>query len=190
MPPIQKISKEMILNSGIEIVRGEGIENLNVRNIAKKLNCSTQPIMYHYKNMDLLKEELYSLTDNYHSEFLKKGNNQNNPLLNIGLQYIKFASEESNLFKFLFQSNKFANSNFEQLTNCDGVEFILNEIQREANITKVKAKELFENIFISAHGIASLIANNSMKYDEIYCIKILKSAFLGSLIKIKDIKEE
>ena len=60
MPPIPKISKEMILESSIDIIRKDGIENLNVRNIANKLSCSTQPIMYHYKNMDMLKEELYT----------------------------------------------------------------------------------------------------------------------------------
>lgn len=183
LPPIARISKKMILNEGMQIIRNEGIENLNVRNISSRLNCSTQPIMYHYKNMDKLKEELYSIVDNYHSEYLMKINKNKNALLEIGLQYIKFASEESNLFKFLFQSNKFANYNFKDLMNSNesDLEFIFGTIQKEANITKAQAKELFGNIFISAHGMASLIANNSMIYDEIYCTKILESAFMGSL---------
>ena len=50
---IKKITKDMIMDSSLEIIKKEGIENLNVRNIATKLNCSTQPIMYHYKNMDI-----------------------------------------------------------------------------------------------------------------------------------------
>ena len=77
MPPIQKISKEMILETSIDIIRKEGFENLNVRNIANKLSCSTQPIMYHYKNMDMLKEEVYTMVDQYHSECLMKENNIN-----------------------------------------------------------------------------------------------------------------
>lgn len=187
MPPVPKISKEMILNSGIEIIRNEGIENLNVRNIAKRLNCSTQPIMYHYKNMDLLKEELYSLVDNYHSEFLMKENDQINPLLNIGLQYIKFASEESNLFKFLFQSDKFSNFDFKDLINNNenGLEFIFEAIQKETKITKQQSKNLFEILFITAHGLASLLANNSIKYDKNYCEKILQDVFSGVLMKMK-----
>ena len=58
MPPIPKITKDMIMDSSLEIIKKEGIENLNVRNIDTKLNCSTQPIMYHYKNMDILKDKL------------------------------------------------------------------------------------------------------------------------------------
>ena len=53
MPPISKITKEMILDSGKEIIRAEGIEHLNVRKIALKLDCSTQPIMYQYTHISI-----------------------------------------------------------------------------------------------------------------------------------------
>lgn len=177
MPAIQKITKEMIQNKAIKIIKTKGIEALNVRNIAKELNCSTQPIMYHYKNMDLLKEELYHIIDDYHSEFLMKESKDNNPLLNIGLQYIKFAVEEKNLFKFLFQNNKFNNYNFSDLLNSEELNFIIDEIIKESNISKEQAKLLFQSLAISAHGLASFLANNSMKYDEQFCIEILEKTF-------------
>lgn len=179
MPPIPKISKNMILESGLKIIKDEGINNLNVRSIANKLNCSTQPIMYHYKNMDLLKEELYSIVDSYHSKFLLKENINKNPLLNIGLQYIKFAEQEKNLFKFLFQSDKFSNFNFDNL--IDNNEQVLKKIyiimEKETKLDKNNIKEVFKLLFITVHGIASLLANNSMSYDEKYCIDILEKIF-------------
>lgn len=179
MPPIQKISKDMILDSGLRIIKEEGIHNLNVRNIANKLNCSTQPIMYHYKNMNLLKEELYNIVDNYHSQFLMKENINNNPLLNIGLQYIKFAEQEKNLFKFLFQSDKFSNFNFDDLVenNEEGLKEIFKIMEKETKLDKNNIKDGFKLLFITAHGIASLIANNSITYDEKYCIDILEKVF-------------
>lgn len=179
MPPIPKISKDMILESGLKIIKEEGIDKLNVRNIASKLNCSTQPIMYHYKNMSLLKEELYSIVDNYHSQFLMKENINNNPLLNIGLQYIKFAVQEKNLFKFLFQSGKFSNFNFDDLidNNEEGLKEIFKIIEKETKIDKKSIKEEFKLLFITAHGLASLLANNSINYNEKYCIDVLKKAF-------------
>lgn len=183
MPPIPKISKEMILESGLEIIKDDGIDNLNVRNIAKKLNCSTQPIMYHYKNMNLLKEELYSIVDSYHSQFLMKENINNNPLLNIGLQYIKFAEQEKNLFKFLFQSDKFSNFNFDDLINNneEGLKEIFKVMEKETKLDKNNIKEAFKLLFITAHGLASLLANNSITYDEKYCKKILENAFNRAL---------
>ncbi len=179
MPPIPRISKDMILESGLKIIKEEGIDKLNVRNIASKLNCSTQPIMYHYKNMNLLKEELYSIVDNYHSQFLMKESINNNPLLNIGLQYIKFAVEEKNLFKFLFQSDKFSNFNFDDLidNNEEGLKEIFKVIEKETKIDKNSIKEGFKLLFITAHGLASLLANNSINYNEEYCIDILEKVF-------------
>ncbi len=179
MPPIPKISKDMILESGLKIIKDEGIDNLNVRNIANKLNCSTQPIMYHYKNMNLLKEELYSMVDRYHSQFLMKENTNINPLLNIGLQYIKFAEKEKNLFKFLFQSDKFSNFNFDDLVdnNEEGLKEIFRIMEKETKFDKNNIKDGFRLSFITAHGLASLLANNSIKYDEKYCIDILEKVF-------------
>lgn len=178
MPPIQKITKNMIMDSSLEIIKKEGIENLNVRNIAAKLNCSTQPIMYHYKNMDILKDELYKKVDEYHSEYLMKNSNDN-PLLSIGLQYIKFAKEEKNFFKFLFQSGKFSDFNLEDLINNNenGLQDIFDIIKKETNLNIEEIKEMFTILFITAHGIASLLANNGVSYDENHFKKILEMSF-------------
>ncbi len=176
MPPIPKITKQMILDTSLEIVRKDGIDKLNVRNIANNLKCSTQPIMYHYKNMDILKEELYSIIDKYHSAFLMKQSNID-PLLNIGLQYIKFANEEKNYFKFLFQSDKFSNFNIKDLVNDSNLTDIINVIKKEVNLNEEQIKDMFINLFITAHGIASLLANNSMIYNEKECIRLLENIF-------------
>jgi len=178
VPPIPKITKDMIMDSSLEIIKKEGIENLNVRNIATKLNCSTQPIMYHYKNMDILKDELYKKVDEYHSEYLMKNSNDN-PLLSIGLQYIKFAKEEKNFFKFLFQSGKFSDFNLEDLINNNenGLQDIFDIIKKETNLNIEEIKEMFTILFITAHGIASLLANNGVSYDENHFKKILEMSF-------------
>ena len=176
MPPVPKITKQMILDTSLEIVRKDGIDKLNVRNIANNLKCSTQPIMYHYKNMDILKEELYSIIDKYHSEYLMKDSNED-PLLSIGLQYIKFANEEKNYFKFLFQSDKFSNFNIRDLVNDTNLTDIFTVIREEVNLSEEQIKDMFINLFFTAHGIASLLANNSMTYNEKECIRLLENAF-------------
>ena len=44
-------------------------------------------------------------------------------------------------------------------------------------MSKDEVKEGFKLLFITAHGFASLLANNSMQYDENYCIEILEKNF-------------
>ena len=58
MPPKAKITKEMILNTVLEITRKTGFETVNARSIASRLQCSTRPIFTCYKNMDELKKRI------------------------------------------------------------------------------------------------------------------------------------
>ena len=108
MPAKAKVSKEMIVDAAFEIARKEGMENINARTVSEKLNCSTQPVMYHFATIEELKKAVYAKADCYHSEYLMKIKDpQKGTMLGIGLNYIRFAIEEPHLFRFLFQSNFF-----------------------------------------------------------------------------------
>ena len=44
-----------------------------------------------------------------------------------------------------------------------------------------QAREMFLTFFCVAHGMASLLANNSMVYDEEQCKKMLENVFFGMI---------
>ena len=56
--PRKRIFREDILNAAVGLVREEGPAALSVRNIAKKLGCSTQPVYSEFESMEALREEL------------------------------------------------------------------------------------------------------------------------------------
>ena len=180
MPPKAKITKEMIINAGLSVVRNEGQESLNVRRIAAELDCSTQPIMYHYKTVDELKADIYAAADSLHAEYIMQTNDKaDNPMLSIGLNYIKFAYNEKFLFRFLFQSDKLQNVGFSELIEGEETEFLLQPLVQQTGLTIGQAREAFETLFICVHGFASLLANNSMNYNEEQCVKMLTNTFMG-----------
>lgn len=117
MPPKVKITKEMIIDAAFEIARSEGAENINARAVSKKLGCSTQPVMYHFKTIEELKKTVYVKADEYHSEYITNIQSEN-PMKDIGLNYIRFAETEKNLFRFLFQTNEFIGKNISELINA------------------------------------------------------------------------
>ena len=84
MPPKVKITKEMIVDAAFEIARSEGAENINARTVSKKLGCSTQPVMYHFKTIEELKKTVYVKADGYHSEYITNIQGEN-PMKDIGL---------------------------------------------------------------------------------------------------------
>ena len=52
MPPKAKVTKDMIIDAAFNVVREAGAENINARTVAKKLKCSTQPVMYHFETIE------------------------------------------------------------------------------------------------------------------------------------------
>ena len=113
MPPSVRIRREEILRAAFELVREEGAEALNVRAVAKRIGCSTQPVMYHFHSVAELKKEVYIISDEYHTRYLTQ---QTEPSLHaVGMAYIRFAREERHLFRFLFQSDAFACRSLDEL---------------------------------------------------------------------------
>ena len=100
-------------------------------------------------------------------------------MLSIGLNYIRFAHDEKFLFRFLFQSDKLQNMSFRELLEGDEKDFLLQPLVQQTGLTTDQAKEAFETLFICAHGFASLLANNSIEYDEDHCIRLLSNTFTG-----------
>ena len=101
MPPKSRINGEMIIRAAVEVVRQKGYENVNARTVAGQLHCSTQPVMYHFATIDSLKRAAYALADQMHSEAMMRIPPGQDPILGIGLNYIRFAVEEPQLFRFL-----------------------------------------------------------------------------------------
>lgn len=90
----------------LAVARETGAENINARTVSERLNCSTQPVMYHFATIEELKRAVYEKADIYHSDYLMNIKNpKKGTMLGIGMNYIRFAIEEPHLFRFLFQSD-------------------------------------------------------------------------------------
>ena len=186
MPPKAKITRDMIIEAGLQIVRTEGAENLNVRRVAAMLDCSTQPVMYYFKTVSELKASVYDAANEVHTAYIMAPDSESdNPFLSIGLRYIQFAADEKHLFRFLFQSDSFQNVSFGDLINADGLAPVIAPLCQAAAITELQAREVFEQMFICVHGAASLIANNSIQYDKTHFEELLGKAFDGAICTLK-----
>ena len=178
MPPKPKINKQMILDASFAIVREQGHEMLGARTIAEKLGCSTQPVMYNFRTIEEIREETYKIADEYHTGFIMpKGDKGYDPLLELGLNYVRFGYAEKNLFRFLFQTNSFAGLNVQALMSDPGIVEMLKMVMAGFGCTENEARDMFFNLFISAHGIASLLANNAMEYEEASFRRALENTY-------------
>lgn len=181
MPPKVKITKKMVADASFEVIRRAGHENLNARTISEYLGCSTQPVLYSFKTVDEIREAAYEIADRYHTEFILPKETDENPMLALGLNYVRFGQEEKSLFRFLFQTNKFGGKDVTVLMSDPGLSEIMGIMTTVLRVDEEQAKEMFLTFFCVAHGMASLLANNSMKYDEGQCRKMLENVFFGMI---------
>lgn len=191
MPPKAKITKEMIVEAAFNIVQKEGVEKVTARSISEQLNCSTQPVLYYFSTVEDIKKLVYKKVDEYHTDYIMDTDTDyGNPMLTIGMNYIRFAINESNLFRFLFQSNEFSGVGMLDLLETEELLPILIVLQNELDMSMEDAKDVFSTLFIFAHGYASLYANNTMIYNEVNVIRALEKIFYGAIYATKEVENE
>lgn len=190
MPPKAKITKDMVIDAAFEVARESGAENINARTVAGKLKCSTQPVMYHFATIEELKRAAYTKADRYHTQYLMNvQDEQEDVMLGIGLNYIRFAIKEPHLFRFLLQSGYAAENSLLEMIDSEELKPILAVMQEAMGVDMEQTKEVFLMIALFAHGYASIIANNSLEYDEETIARHLKRAYQGAILAIQEERE-
>lgn len=169
MPPKAKISKEMILDTVLDITRQAGFDAVNARSIADKLQCSTRPIFTCYKNMDELKNEFLAFAYEYYEQYVTDYRNSTkvSPLLLLPLSYIEFAREETHLFKLLFINDmdlkmKEAKDFYEEADNEERARLFSETV----GIGLERARVIFLDLFLYTHGIAVLTVTKKITLDR------------------------
>ncbi len=182
MPPKTRITKDMIINAAIEIAKQSGYENINARTVSEELHCSTQPVMYQFSTIDAMKRAAYDAVDERHTEYLMMVPPEQDPILGIGLNYVRFAVEEPQLFRFLFQSGYAEEKSLLEMIDSEELIPILAAMQEGAGLSMEKTKQVFLTVALFAHGYASIIANNGLEYNEKLVAEHLERAWNGAFL--------
>ncbi len=187
MPAIAKVTKEMIIDAAFEIAREMGAENITARTVSQKLGCSTQPVLYHFKTIEDVRIAAHKKAGEFHIDYVTNlSGKYERPMLEVGMRYIQFAVEEKNLFRFLYHSNYYTGVSLSDWLTGKIFDSLFPILRRQARVDERQAYSIFSQIVLVTHGIASLLANNAMVYDEAYCIRTLSNAYFGIMYLIKE----
>lgn len=171
MPPKARITRDMIVGAAFTVVQKVGAEEINVRKIAAELKCSTQPVMYHFRTMEELKAEVFVKCAEYLNSYIFADDEKSVP--ELFRRYLTFARDESNLFRFIFQTGRIKTENFMAAFESDHVGGLIRLFAEERGLTEPQAFSAISTMFLSLHGYCSMIANNCALYDEKKCDEIL-----------------
>ena len=145
--------------------------------------------MYHFATIEALKKAAYEKADNYHTQYLMHiPETQKDVLSGIGLNYIRFAVEEPNLFRFLFQSGFIAENTILAMIGSPELVPVISAVQEETKLNISQTKEIFMILAMFVHGYASITANNALTYDEKLISTYLKRVYTGAVLAIQEVR--
>ncbi len=185
MPPKHKITKEVLLAAALDLVRQRGADALNARELAKSVGASTQPIFSHFASMQSLREEVIAAAYKCYLAYQKEGaaGGRYPPYKASGMSYIRFASEESMLFKLLFMRDRRKEAAPEGFT--DGSVAL---ISATYGMPKESAEAFHFAMWTSVHGIATMLATGYLALEEETVSALLTTVFRA--LKSEYLQEE
>ena len=170
----KEIDKQRILDAAYKLAVRGGIESLTARNIAKAVNCSTQPIYLEFKNMqDLRNQVLARISDELKSNTLQQ-NFTGEPLIDLDLSYLYFAKEHVDLFRAMFVDGKFGNQMIVDTLMGLGLEKFKQQFDAE-QFSEERLNHIVISNWIAATGLATLLINKMANFSQAQMISVLKA---------------
>lgn len=177
----KEIDKQRILDAAYKLAVRGGIESLTARNIAKAVNCSTQPIYLEFENMqDLRNQVLARISDELKSNTLQQ-NFTGEPLIDLDLSYLYFAKEHVDLFRAMFVDGKFGNQMIVDTLMGLGIEKFKQQFDAE-QYSDERLKHIVIANWIAATGLATLLINKMANFTQAQMVSVLKAQIHDALL--------
>lgn len=156
MPPKTRFGQEDIINAAFEVVRSQGLDALSARNIAKRLNCSTQPIYSYMESMnnlyEIILQKAFAALAAFESQKVT-----GHPGIDRAIGNVLFAKKEIYLWRFLHDKRNYETSNpyFEKK-----IRGILAELKAADSTLSAKNQEkYFYMVWFFIHGLSNMVNN-------------------------------
>lgn len=183
MPAKKIITKQILIDGAIEIIRRDGGSALNMRNLAKQCNCSTQPIYLSFKGIDELKCEVRKRVAELFDKFIANelASGKYPPYKAIGMGYVRFAKQESELFKYVFMCDRKNEYRWETGSFNKSTDILM----KEFGLNREDATTFHTEMWIFVHGIATMIATGYQNWSGETVSQMLTDVWSAVISKFK-----
>lgn len=180
------ISKEIILQAALNMLIRDGYSSINIKTLAKEIGCSTQPIAWHFDNMEGLRTALAEYAISYaRNKMTATFSNAVEAFENTGRVYVEMAVKEPNLFRFLYLGENVSGqiNNFAAITTSKNNAEQIKRIADYLGISEEKVGRYLQNTIIYSHGVATLVATNVISASEEEMMTMINRAAEGFLMQ-------
>ena len=187
MAPRNKFTRDELVAAAERVVRQKGAEALTAKAIADELGISTRPIFTCFGSMDEVRSTVRAAAEALYDRYTAEGLRQPIPFFGFGVQYIRFAKEEPQLYRLLFlTTNEGGNSSVMDALH-HSQDLVRDSLQQIYHIDAQTADRYFRDMWLVVHSLATLVVTGGCPYSEEEMEHIL-TGFSVSLCKaIKEI---
>lgn len=187
-----QISKEVILETALKMLIRDGYSAVNIKTLSKEIGCSTQPLVWHFDNMEGLRKALAEYAVSFANKKLKPlSENAVSGFSEIGNAYVDIAFDMPNLFKYLFlnEGSNYCMGTFEMILSAINNQDLVTEIADFFCISDDKALDYLTNTIIYSHGLLVAIVSGTIKADRQTAKEKVHNACCAFLLQVgRDIK--
>ena len=161
-----KYSKEEILEKSIEFIKEKGYSTLTVRELAKYIGCSTQPLFKNYDNFNSYKDDLKKHLRKDYTSFIEKQIDEDDYLYTISYAYALYAKKEPNIFYSMFMADLAGSRTVKEVLNTERNRKTIDAMIKQYNISSDKAEKVYRDVRFYTHGMATQLCVNSIKLTD------------------------
>lgn len=182
MPRKVQYTREMIIEAAINMVREQGPDCINARDLGAYMGCSSRPLFTAFRNME---ELLTAVREEVSARFAERVRiardtpSQGPAAKRTGMCIVQFAQEEPNLYKLIhWRGNK--------MTPLPELSKIMTkQYQTDYQLSDDDAVAFFDHMMIFNLGLCSLITNGVRQFSHEEVERILRDQFSATLAYYK-----
>ena len=178
----------------------DGYSSVNIKTLSAEIGCSTQPIVWHFENMDGLRSALdeyacayaagagVSASESHDISGSDPGSEEAGNAVegfeSVGAAYVRMALNEPNLFKYLYLGEAPSSGKHEvkDIASAGHNSAIVKKICEETGLKRASVLRYIRNTIIYSHGIATLVATGMLTATEKEMMKMINNAAEGFLL--------
>ena len=190
MPPKPKFTKEELIQVALELAREGGLEAVVARNLGKKLDTAASTIFTHFDSVEDIRQAVVESARGLYNGYVEEGLKMVPPMKGFGVQYIRFAMEESNLYAILFMNKRDDFKYVDFIVDEGHYEKVITAAEKDFALNRQQAEFLYHNMWAYAHGIAVMSATGVCKFSLEEISQMLGMACRSFLIGIRVPRDE
>ena len=174
-----QITKEIILDTALQMLIRDGYSAITIKTLAAEIGCSTQPIVWHFETMNGFRRAFLDYCIDFaKSRFTVWNGSLDELLAETARGYMTIACNMPHLFRFVFVDNKedCKASDVVQKLQLDNTKKIISLLCEEKGLTEAQATAFLMNYEFYIHGIASYTASGFVNYPEVEIVAMANRA--------------